>query len=95
MEFSCNSNKLKNSIAIVERAVASKSSLQVLENIFLEINQNALQLRGNNLEIGIQNMCDVSNTSETGSVLVNAKTMSGILSKIPVTLTADITLFLS
>ena len=37
MQFKCKSDDLKKSIAIVEKAVSQKSSLPVLENIFLEL----------------------------------------------------------
>ena len=82
MEFLCNSNKLKHGIALVEKAVSQKSSLPVLENIFIELKNGALTLRGNNLEIGIENNLNIEPPQAEGSVLVKAKTLSGILSKI-------------
>ena len=52
MRFSCQSQELQKGISIVEKAVSQRSSLPVLENIYFEITDNQLKLRGNNLEIG-------------------------------------------
>ncbi|RAP28941.1 DNA polymerase III subunit beta [Candidatus Marinamargulisbacteria bacterium SCGC AG-343-D04] len=82
MKFKCDSEKFKESISIVEKAVAQKSSLPVLENVFLELTGADLKLRGNNLEIGIENQVSVENQGAEGQLLVKAKTLSGIISKI-------------
>ena len=81
MQFKCKSEKLKHSIAVVEKAVSQKSSLPVLENIFLELKGTQLKLRGNNLEIGIENGMNIEEPVAEGSILVKAKTLSSIFSK--------------
>tara|TARA_Y100000748_G_C15441384_1_gene467299 strand:+ start:40 stop:1167 length:1128 start_codon:yes stop_codon:yes gene_type:complete len=82
MQFKCQSEKFKHSIAVVEKAVSQKSSLPVLENIFLELKGTQLKLRGNNLEIGIENGMNIEDPVSEGSILVKAKTLSSIFSKI-------------
>mgnify|MGYP001465967202 CR=1 FL=1 len=82
MQFTCKSDELRKSIALVEKAVSQKSSLPVLENIFLELKGTFLKLRGNNLEIGIENGFFIENSSGDGCVLIKAKTLSGIVSKL-------------
>ncbi len=82
MEFTCKSKILKEGVNIVEKAVAQKSTLVSLENIFLELVDSRLVLRGNNLEIGIENSFSVENSVQSGSVLLKAKTLAGIVSKI-------------
>ena len=82
MQFKCKSKVLKNSISLVEKAVSQKSSLPILENIFLELKDTTLTLRSNNLEIGIENDIKLDQVTKDGSVLVKAKTLSGIVSKI-------------
>ena len=81
MKFKCKANNLQKGIGIVEKAVSTRSSLPVLENIFIEVLDNKLVLRGNDLEIGIQKTIDLE-TSEVGKVLVRAKTMGSIVSKL-------------
>jgi len=82
MKFSCNSNTLQKNIGIVEKAVSQRSSLPVLENIFIELKEGKLKLRGNDLEIGIEHVFPLSSIESEGQVLVKAKTISSILSKI-------------
>ncbi len=82
MQFKCQSENFKHSIAVVEKAVSQKSSLPVLENIFLELKGTQLKLRGNNLEIGIENGMNIEDPVSEGSILVKAKTLSSIFSKI-------------
>ena len=81
-KFKCKSNRLKECISVVRKAVSQKSSLPVLENIFLELKGAELKLRGNNLEIGIENHLTVDDVNSEGSLLVKAKTLSGTISKI-------------
>lgn len=82
MRFSCQSQELQKGISIVEKAVSQRSSLPVLENIYFEITDNQLKLRGNNLEIGIENTILINGDSQEGSILIKAKTISSIMSKL-------------
>ena len=82
MKFKIKSQDLKKSISIVEKAVSPRSSLPVLENIFFEIKDGQLKLRGNDLEIGIENSIPLDDIDTDGSILVKAKTISSIVSKL-------------
>lgn len=82
MKFQCNSQDLQKSIAVVEKAISARSSLPVLENMYVEISDGKLKLRGNDLEIGIENIILIQNVEQEGSVLVKAKTLSSIVSKL-------------
>ena len=82
MKFECNSQDLQKSITIVEKAISSRSSLPILENIFVEIKNNTLRLRGNDLEIGIENIIPIGRIEKEGTILVKAKTLSNIVSKL-------------
>ena len=82
MKFTCNSSRLQKSISIVEKAISTRTSLPILENIFLELNGDQLTLRGNDLEIGIEHKIAVENAQGQGVTLVKAKTISSILSKL-------------
>lgn len=86
MKFSCDSSLLFKSINIVEKAIAQRTTISVLENICFELSDTKLFLRANDLEIGIEHALDV-NVEPTNhvfptSVLIKGKTISGILSKI-------------
>ena len=73
MEFTCKSKQLKDAIGVVEKAIAAKSSLPVLENVYLELENGSLTLRGNNLEIGIENNISIEQPTQNGKVLLKAK----------------------
>jgi DNA polymerase III subunit beta len=83
MKFKAKSNALQKGISIVEKAVSNRTSLPILENIFLELKEGQLKLRGNDLEIGIENSFPIEGEIVEGSVLVKAKTFSNIISKLP------------
>ena len=82
MKFLCQSSKLQRGIGVVEKAVSSRTTLPVLENIFFEVKGKNLILRGNDLEVGIEFVMPVDDVSAEGKVLVKAKTISSIVSKL-------------
>jgi DNA polymerase-3 subunit beta len=82
MKFGCQSSLLQKAVNIVEKAVPERTSVPVLENIYLSLHNNELTLRGNNMEIGIEYKIPVENMEIPGTVLVKAKTISSILSKL-------------
>lgn len=82
MKFQCDSQSLQKSVSIVEKAVSPRSPMQVMENIFFELKDGRLTLRGNDMEIGIQNSIPVTSSQGDGRVLIKAKTISSIVSKL-------------
>ena len=82
MEFTCKSRDLRSAINIVEKAISTKSSVPILENIFISLTDGVLTLRGNNLEIGIENTIQLDQPIRNGSVLLKVKTLSSLISKI-------------
>ena len=82
MEFTCKSKELRSAISIVEKAISAKSSVPILENIFFSLNDGVLTLRGNNLEIGIENTLQLDQPIRNGSVLLKVKTLSSLIAKL-------------
>ncbi len=82
MKFSCSTSTLQKGISIVEKAISQRTTLPLLENLYMELNGTELKLRGNDLEIGIETIVAVETSESGGSILVKAKTFSSILSKI-------------
>jgi DNA polymerase-3 subunit beta len=80
MKFTCNSTEILKRLSVVEKAISSRSSLPVLENVFFELNGNQLVLRGHDLELGIETAMDVQGV-QNGQVLIKAKTLLSIVSK--------------
>ena len=53
MKFSCKRSDLLNAVYLVERAVASRSTMNILEGIYIEAKDEEIRFLGNNLELCI------------------------------------------
>ena len=53
MKFTCRRSDLLDAVNIVERAVAAKSTMNILEGIYIEAKADAIRFLGNNLELCI------------------------------------------
>lgn len=81
MEFVCLKENLEKAINIVQKAVSSRSTLQILEGILIECGER-LKLTGNDLEIGIECYADAQ-IIEKGSIVINARLFGDIIKKMP------------
>lgn len=75
-------NVFSDGIDIVSKAVASKTSLPILECILIEAEKNRIKLTANNKEIGIETTIE-GIIIEDGMAAVEAKLFSGIIRKMP------------
>ncbi|MBI5701511.1 DNA polymerase III subunit beta [Candidatus Saganbacteria bacterium] len=82
MEFIINKSELSYGVSLVERVVATRSTLPIIGNILFEVTKSGLKLSANNLEMGIEVTLKAKVLKE-GSILIPAKTLSGIVSKLP------------
>lgn len=82
MEFIINKSDLSYGVSLVERVVSTRSTLPIIGNILFEATKLGLKLSANNLEMGIEVLLSAKVTKE-GSILIPAKTLSGIVSKLP------------
>ena len=82
MKFSCKREDLLSAVSIAERAVASKSSMAILEGLYIEAKENEIRFLGNNLELCID--CQIAGTvQEKGSCVVKANLFSDAVKKLP------------
>jgi len=82
MEFTCSRADLLKGVQAVERIVSTKSTLPIIGNILFEASKSSLTLSANNLEIGIE-ISVPAKVEKEGAVLIPAKTLAGIVSKLP------------
>ena len=82
MKFICEKDKLLKAINSVTKAVASKTTMPILEGILIQTNDDEIKLTTYDLEIGIEYVlkCDVK---EQGATVVNAIMFSEIIRKLP------------
>lgn len=82
MRISVLQENLAKGLAIVARAVATRSTLPVLSNILLETDQSQLKLSAMNMEIGI-NCWIGAMIEEEGAITVPARLLSDFVGSLP------------
>lgn len=82
MRVSCMQDKLARGISTVNRAVASRSTLPVLSNIFIGTDRGQLKICATNLEISITTWVE-ANVEEGGSTTVPAKVFADLVNQSP------------
>lgn len=82
MKILCYKDTILKAINSVVKAVASKTTMPILEGILIQTNDEEIKLTTYDLEIGIEYImkCEVK---EQGSVVVNAIMFSEIIRKLP------------
>lgn len=78
MIFSCERAKLLEAVLRLQRVVGTKTSMPVLEGIFISAKQGAVTLIAYNLEMGMKKEI-YANCEEEGEIVINARLLSEIL----------------
>lgn len=78
----CSRNDLMRSVGIVSKAVSTRTTMPILEDILLDAEGNTLTLLGNDLDLGIQTTIEAVVKGE-GSICVNAKMFSEMIRRLP------------
>lgn len=83
MKFICSRERLMEAVSIVQKAVATRSTLPILDGILIEATTGSgLKLTGYDLETGIE--CKVeADVPESGSLVLNARMFGDIVRKLP------------
>ena len=82
MIFTCEKQKILEGISIVQKAITGKSTMQILEGIYIKTNKSALTLIGSDLDVSIQTSVDAT-IIEEGSIVIDAKIFGEIIRKLP------------
>ncbi len=88
MKIVCEKEKLLKCINSVVRGVPTRTTMPILEGIFIQTNENKVKMTTYDLELGIEYIIDC-NVKEEGNTVVNAVMFSEIIRKLPDT---DITI---
>ena len=83
MKFSVKKDLFTLGVQTVCKAISNRTTLPILENIYLSLDNEFLIMRGNDLELGIEYKLPVTvqDAGTTQSVLLKASTLNDILSK--------------
>ena len=82
MKISCLQENLSRGLAVVGRAVASRATLPVTQNVLLSIDKSMLKLSATNLEIAITTWVGAM-IEEEGSITVPARLLTEFVNSLP------------
>ena len=82
MKISCLQENLSRGLAVVGRAVASRATLPITQNVLLSIDQSMLKLSATNLEVAITTWTGAM-IEEEGSVTVPARLLTEFVNSLP------------
>ena len=82
MKIICEREKLLKAINAVVRGVPTRTTMPILEGIYLQTNNNELKLTTYDLELGIEYIIDAE-IEEEGNTVVNATMFSEIIRRLP------------
>lgn len=84
MKFTCNKQELLNAIRYVDRITSHRTSLKILNNIHIKIEEQMLVMRGNDMEVSIEvyiSIQNIENIEHCHECLIHSKTFLDIISK--------------
>ena len=84
MIFTCEKQQILEGISIVQKAITGKSTMPILEGIYIKTNEleSSLTLIGSDMDVSIQTTVN-SNIIESGSIVIDAKIFGEIIRKLP------------
>jgi DNA polymerase-3 subunit beta len=82
MIFTCEKQKILEGISIVQKAITGKSTMPILEGIYINTNKSTLTLIGSDMDVSIQTSVDATIVEE-GSIVIDAKIFGEIIRKLP------------
>ena len=84
MIFTCEKQEILEGISIVQKAITGKSTMPILEGIYIKTNEmdSSLTLIGSDMDVSIQTTVN-ANIIEQGSIVIDAKIFGEIIRKLP------------
>ena len=82
MKLSCLQENLNKGLAIVSRAVATRSTLPITNNVLLATDEGRLKLAATNLEIAIIHWIGAK-IEEEGAITVPARLLNEFINSLP------------
>ena len=81
MKIICSRDRLMEAITIVQKAVATRSTMAILDGILIEADE-VLKLTGYDMEIGIESTVE-ADIPEKGSIVLQSRMFGDIIRKMP------------
>lgn len=82
MIFICEKQKLQEAISIVTKAITGKTTMPILEGIYINANKDGLTLIGSDMDVSIETKLP-ADVLEIGKIVIDARIFSEIIRKLP------------
>lgn len=82
MIFICEKQKLQEGILITQKAITGKSTMPILEGIYIKADKNEVTLIGSDMDLSIETKVE-ANVIEEGTVVIDSKIFGEIIRKLP------------
>ena len=82
MKFRCEKNVLQEAISIVQKAITGKSTLPILQGIYIKTLGNEIILTGSDIDLSIETKL-AAEIIESGSLVVDSRLFGEIIKKLP------------
>ena len=82
MIFTCEKQEILEGISTVQKAITGKSTMPILEGIYIKTNETSLTLIGSDMDVSIQTTVN-ANIIEQGRIVIDAKIFGEIIRKLP------------
>ena len=78
----CNKQKLQDGISICQKAITGKSTMPILEGIYMNATKEGITLVGSDIDVCIETKVD-ADVLEEGKVVIDSKIFGEIIRKLP------------
>lgn len=82
MIFICEKQKLLEGISIVQKAITGKTTMHILDGIYINANGSTLTLIGSDIDVSIETKVE-ADILKAGKVVIDAKIFGEIIRKLP------------
>lgn len=82
MKFKCEKSKLQEAISIAQKAVTGKSTMPVLEGIYIRAENSGITMIGTDTDLSIETKL-IGSVEIEGSIVVDSKLFGEIIRKLP------------
>ena len=82
MKFICEKQKLQEGISISSKAITGKTTMPILEGIYITATKEGLTLIGSDMDVSIETKVE-ANVLEEGMLVIDSKIFGEIIRKLP------------
>lgn len=82
MIFVCTKQKLQEGVTISNKAITGKTTMPILEGIYIKASKDGLTLIGSDMDVSIETKVE-AHVEEEGMIVVDSKLFSEIIRKLP------------